>query len=63
MDRAGQGGELAELSLSGADYTDKLHDYYAAYPHAGYGGSFHHWARARRRSSMITGSAVRPRCG
>jgi ADP-ribosylglycohydrolase len=48
--------------LSGGSYIDLYHDYFHAYPHAGYGGSFIRWARDRRRdpyNSWGNGSAMR----
>jgi ADP-ribosylglycohydrolase len=53
---------LADSILSGASYVDKLKEYYALYPHAGYGGAFHQWARSSDRNpynSFGNGSAMR----
>jgi ADP-ribosylglycohydrolase len=53
---------LADSLLSGIDYIDKLHEYYAAYPFAGYGGAFRQWADSRLRepyNSFGNGSAMR----
>jgi ADP-ribosylglycohydrolase len=53
---------LADSILSGTDYTDKLHEYFHAYPNAGYGGTFFHWAMSYRRepyNSWGNGSAMR----
>ncbi len=37
---------LAESIMSGLDYADLMKNYYRRYPDAGYGGSFHKWARS-----------------
>ncbi|HXG10146.1 MAG TPA: ADP-ribosylglycohydrolase family protein [Gemmataceae bacterium] len=53
---------LADSILSGTDYADKLKEYYDLYPHAGYGGMFHQWARSPSREpyySWGNGSAMR----
>ncbi len=53
---------VAEKLLRGGDYIDLFHDYFHAYPDAGYGGSFVRWATQRRRapySSWGNGSAMR----
>jgi ADP-ribosylglycohydrolase len=53
---------LADSILSGADFTDKLKEYFRLYPHAGYGGTFYRWAQSLRRSpynSWGNGSAMR----
>jgi ADP-ribosylglycohydrolase len=53
---------VADCLLNGRDYVDALHDYYHAYPNAGYGGTFCLWAMERRREpykSWGNGSAMR----
>ncbi|MBS0013678.1 MAG: ADP-ribosylglycohydrolase family protein, partial [Desulfobacterales bacterium] len=53
---------VADAILTGADYTDKFHEYFHKYPHAGFGGSFMQWAAQRLRSpyySFGNGSAMR----
>ncbi|HEX5271208.1 MAG TPA: ADP-ribosylglycohydrolase family protein, partial [Gemmataceae bacterium] len=48
--------------LRSRDYVDALHDYFHAYPDAGYGGTFFLWAGSRRRepyNSWGNGSAMR----
>jgi len=48
--------------LRGLDYVDALHDWFHAYPNAGYGGTFWLWANSRRREpykSWGNGSAMR----
>jgi ADP-ribosylglycohydrolase len=53
---------LADSLLHGAPYVDLLKRYYRAYPRAGYGGSFHQWARSddpRPYNSWGNGSAMR----
>lgn len=48
--------------LGGGDYVDAFHDFFHAYPRAGYGGTFIHWARYRERepyNSSGNGSAMR----
>ena len=53
---------VAEALMTGRDYVDAFHDYYQAYPHAGYGGTFYRWALARERqpyNSWGNGSAMR----
>src|SRR5262245_17299629 len=53
---------VADCLLHGREYVDALHDYFHAYPHAGYGGTFIRWARARLRQpygSWGNGSAMR----
>ncbi len=53
---------LADSILAGADYGDKLREYFRAYPNAGYGGSFFQWARSGSRrayNSFGNGSAMR----
>ncbi|MBX9623935.1 MAG: ADP-ribosylglycohydrolase family protein [Gemmataceae bacterium] len=53
---------VADCLLSGRDYADAFHDYYAVYPGAGYGKAFVEWASQRRREpygSWGNGSAMR----
>lgn len=53
---------LADSILTGALYTQKLKEYYFLYPHAGYGGYFHHWAKSENMepyNSYGNGSAMR----
>jgi ADP-ribosylglycohydrolase len=53
---------VADCLLNERDYVDALHDYFHAYPDAGYGGTFYDWANARRREpyqSWGNGSAMR----
>src|SRR5215213_9677166 len=53
---------VADCLLTGRDYVDAFHDYYHAYPTAGYGGTFCRWAAARVREpygSWGNGSAMR----
>jgi ADP-ribosylglycohydrolase len=53
---------VAERMLRGGSYIDLYHDYFHAYPQAGYGGSFIHWAGYRRHdpyNSWGNGSAMR----
>jgi ADP-ribosylglycohydrolase len=53
---------VAEKLLYGGDYVELMHDYFHAYPHAGYGGSFIRWASLRDRrpyNSWGNGSAMR----
>jgi len=53
---------IADGLLKGGNYVDALHRYYRAYPDAGYGGSFRHWAECRKRQpydSWGNGSAMR----
>src|SRR5262249_9456799 len=53
---------LADSILSGADFVDKLKEYFRLYPHAGYGGTFYRWAQSLSRSpyhSCGNGSAMR----
>jgi len=53
---------LADSILLGADYTDKLKEYFRLYPHAGYGGTFFRWAMSLSRApynSWGNGSAMR----
>ncbi|MDX2036952.1 MAG: ADP-ribosylglycohydrolase family protein [Isosphaeraceae bacterium] len=53
---------VADRLLHGGCYVDAFHDYFHAYPRAGYGGSFIQWAAGRRREpyrSWGNGSAMR----
>lgn len=53
---------LADSLMHGVPFVGLLKQYYRAYPHAGYGGSFHQWAQsddARPYNSWGNGSAMR----
>lgn len=53
---------LADCILHGTDYARKLKEYYAYYPHAGYGGMFRRWASSpgtEPYNSFGNGSAMR----
>lgn len=53
---------VAERLLHGGSYIDLYHEYFHAYPQAGYGGSFIRWAGYRHReayNSWGNGSAMR----
>lgn len=53
---------VADCLLHERDYVDALHDYFHAYPDAGFGGTFWLWANSRRREpyqSWGNGSAMR----
>jgi ADP-ribosylglycohydrolase len=53
---------VADSLLHRRDYVDVFHDYFDAYPAAGYGGTFFWWACSRRRepyNSWGNGSAMR----
>ncbi|MFW6334066.1 MAG: ADP-ribosylglycohydrolase family protein, partial [Desulfosalsimonas sp.] len=53
---------VADAIMTGANYTDKFHEYFDRYPHAGFGGSFMQWAMLRSRQpyySFGNGSAMR----
>jgi ADP-ribosylglycohydrolase len=53
---------VADHLLNGSSYVKSLHRYYHAYPFAGYGGSFIHWAACRKHepyNSWGNGSAMR----
>ena len=53
---------VADCLLHGHDYVDAFHDYFEAYPDAGYGTRFRLWASARDRApynSWGNGSAMR----
>jgi ADP-ribosylglycohydrolase len=53
---------VADCLLHAKDYVDAFHDYFDAYPAAGFGGAFFWWASSRRREpyqSWGNGSAMR----
>ncbi len=53
---------VADCLLHGRSYVDAYHDYFHAYPDAGYGSTFWLWASSRRRTpyqSWGNGSAMR----
>jgi ADP-ribosylglycohydrolase len=53
---------VADWLLHGGELVDRLHDYFDAYPNAGYGGTFIRWAQMRMRQpyqSWGNGSAMR----
>ena len=53
---------VADTLLNQADYTDRFRAYYERFPRAGYGGSFHGWARSpapEPYGSWGNGSAMR----
>ncbi len=53
---------VAARLLHGGDYVELFHDYFHAYPRAGYGGTFIQWAMCRSRepyNSWGNGSAMR----
>jgi len=53
---------VAEALLHRRDYVEVFREYYARYPNAGYGGSFHQWARSlnpQPYGSWGNGSAMR----
>ncbi len=53
---------LADSILSGEDYCDMLKEYFALYPHAGYGEAFYRWAQSEScepYNSWGNGSAMR----
>ncbi|HUQ89219.1 MAG TPA: ADP-ribosylglycohydrolase family protein [Vicinamibacterales bacterium] len=53
---------VADCLLNGRDYVDAFHDYYRAYPDAGYGFRFFEWCEAGNRqpyNSFGNGSAMR----
>jgi ADP-ribosylglycohydrolase len=53
---------LADSLLHRIPYVELLKRYYRAYPHAGYGGSFHQWSQSERSdpyNSWGNGSAMR----
>jgi ADP-ribosylglycohydrolase len=53
---------VADCLLNGREYVDAFHEYFSAYPDAGYGARFYDWARTRNRASYGSfgnGSAMR----
>lgn len=53
---------VASVVLDGGDYVNAFHEFYHAYPRAGYGGTFIRWAHYRYRepyNSWGNGSAMR----
>jgi ADP-ribosylglycohydrolase len=53
---------VADTLLEGGDYADQFRTYYRLYPNAGYGSTFHIWARSPDPSpykSFGNGSAMR----
>jgi ADP-ribosylglycohydrolase len=53
---------VADCLMNGREYVDAFHDYFLAYPSAGYGYRFFHWASSGSRSpynSWGNGSAMR----
>lgn len=53
---------VAHGLLHGGDYVDHFHDYFHAWPDAGFGGTFLYWAAARDRepyNSYGNGAAMR----
>jgi ADP-ribosylglycohydrolase len=53
---------VADCVLNGREYVDTFHEYFLAYPNAGYGFRFFHWASAGNRdpyNSWGNGSAMR----
>jgi ADP-ribosylglycohydrolase len=53
---------VADCLLNGREYVDAFHEYFRAYPNAGYGLRFFHWASDGRRepyNSYGNGSAMR----
>ena len=53
---------VADCLLNGREYVDAFHEYFSAYPDAGYGAHFYDWARTRNRASygsLGNGSAMR----
>ncbi len=53
---------VADTLLNGGDYTERFRAYYRRFPDAGYGGSFHGWARSpapEPYGSWGNGSAMR----
>jgi ADP-ribosylglycohydrolase len=53
---------VADCLMNGREYVDAFHDYFLAYPNAGYGYRFFHWASSGNRSpynSWGNGSAMR----
>lgn len=53
---------LADTILTGKSYAENLKRFYYRYPHGGYGGSFHRWARSldsKPYNSWGNGAAMR----
>jgi ADP-ribosylglycohydrolase len=53
---------VADCLLNGLEYIDTFHEYFLAYPTAGYGLRFFHWASSGERNpynSWGNGSAMR----
>jgi ADP-ribosylglycohydrolase len=53
---------VADCLLNGREYVDAFHEYFLAYPNAGYGFRFFHWASSGNRTaynSWGNGSAMR----
>ena len=53
---------VAECLLTGSSYVDAFHEYFLAYPNAGYGYNFFHWASSGDRrpyNSWGNGAAMR----
>jgi ADP-ribosylglycohydrolase len=53
---------VADCLLNGRDFVETFHQYFLAYPNAGYGVRFFHWAAAVNRdpyNSWGSGSAMR----
>jgi ADP-ribosylglycohydrolase len=53
---------VADCLLHGRGYVDAFHEYWRNYPHAGFGGSFTHWAMSKNLepyNSWGNGSAMR----
>lgn len=53
---------VADCVLNGFDYTDKFHEYFHAYPNAGFGFRFYQWASSKDQrpyNSWGNGSAMR----
>jgi ADP-ribosylglycohydrolase len=53
---------VADCLLHGRTYVDAFHEYWRTYPHAGFGGSFTHWALSKNLkpyNSWGNGSAMR----
>src|SRR5262245_14770220 len=53
---------VAEVLLTGGDYTQAFHQFFRAYPDVGYGGQFKLWCELRRTkpyNSWGNGSAMR----
>lgn len=53
---------VADVLMHGGTYVDRFREYYRRFPDAGYGGSFHTWARSndpKPYNSFGNGSAMR----